>query len=440
MTVLNPLRFSKKLRTKSDEKSKFEMEEVKYHYYLAEFPMNPTYSEIQNANSLRGSEVKKTPLVYSPTFSDLTGSEIYLKAEFQQKTGSFKMRGAYYKIKLLSSDEKKHGVVAASAGNHAQGVAFASSLEKIPCTIVMPKNASPSKVSATKGYGANVILDGINYDESSTKAKEIAQKTGAMMIHAFDDPQIIAAQGVIGLEILEDLPDVDEIYVPIGGGGLAAGVLIAIKEKHPNIKVIGVQSKSFPSMYESLKNGSLTSSGGARTIADGISVKIPGQITFSIIKELIDEIVLVDDSEIIKAMFLLMERMKFVVEPAGVVGLAYLISAKPSPGKKVVVILTGGNVDMYLLGQIVDKGLATMGRLLKLSILLPDRPGAFKEIVDEISAANANIVEVVHDRLSSNINAGSAGVTLSLETQGKEQADKLIEALRKKNVQFSLMT
>ncbi|MFB5628370.1 MAG: threonine ammonia-lyase [Nitrosarchaeum sp.] len=402
--------------------------------------MNPTFDEIENAKSLRGNEVRKTPLVYSPIFSDITGSDVYLKAEFQQKTGSFKIRGAYYKIKSLSSDEKKHGVVAASAGNHAQGVAFASSLEKIPCTIVMPKNASPSKVSATKGYGANVILEGINYDESSAKAKEIAQKTGATMIHAFDDPQIIAAQGVIGLEILEDLPNVDEIYVPIGGGGLAAGVLIAIKEKNPNIKVVGVQSKSFPSMYESLKKGALTSSGGSRTIADGISVKTPGQNTFSIIKELVDEIVLVDDSEIIKAMFLLMERMKFVVEPAGVVGLAYLISAKPSPGKKVVAILTGGNVDMYLLGQIVDKGLAAMGRLLKLTILLPDRPGAFKEIVDEISAANANIVEVVHDRLSSNINAGSAAVTLSLETQGKEQTEKLIDILQKKNIQFNLMT
>ncbi|MFB5637837.1 MAG: threonine/serine dehydratase, partial [Nitrosarchaeum sp.] len=256
--------------------------------------MNPTFDEIENAKSLRGNEVRKTPLVYSPTFSDITGSDVYLKAEFQQKTGSFKIRGAYYKIKSLSSDEKKHGVVAASAGNHAQGVAFASSLEKIPCTIVMPKNASPSKVSATKGYGANVILEGINYDESSAKAKEIAQKTGATMIHAFDDPQIIAAQGVIGLEILEDLPNVDEIYVPIGGGGLAAGVLIAIKEKNPNIKVVGVQSKSFPSMYESLKKGALTSSGGSRTIADGISVKTPGQNTFSIIKELVDEIVLVD--------------------------------------------------------------------------------------------------------------------------------------------------
>ena len=402
--------------------------------------MNPTYDEIVKANLLRGEEIKKTPLIHSPIFSDLSGSDVYLKAEFRQKTGSFKIRGAYYKIKLLSDDEKKYGVIAASAGNHAQGVAYASSLEKIPCTIVMPKNASPAKVAATRGYGANVILEGVNYDESSAKAKKIAQETGATMIHAFDDSQIIAAQGVIGLEILEDLPDVDEVYVPIGGGGLAAGTLIAIKEKNPKIRVIGVQSRSFPSMYESVKKGSVITSGGGRTIADGISVKVPGRLPFEIIKELIDEIVLVDDVEITKVMFLLMERMKFVVEPAGAVSLAYLISKKPAQGKKVIAILAGGNVDMYLLGQIVDKGLAAMGRLLKLSIILPDRPGAFKEIVDEITFANANIVEVVHDRLSSNINAGSAGVTLSLETQGKEQALLLIEALRKKNIQFSLLT
>lgn len=402
--------------------------------------MNPTFDEIKRANSMRGDEIKKTPLIHSPTFSDITESDVYLKAEFRQKTGSFKIRGAYYKIKSLSEDEKKHGVVAASAGNHAQGVALASSLEKIQCTIVMPKNASPAKVAATRGYGANVILEGINYDESSAKAKEIAKETGATMIHAFDDPQIIAAQGVIGLEILEDLPNVDEIYIPIGGGGLVAGTLIAIKEQNPKIKVIGVQSKSFPAMYESVKAGAVTASGGERTIADGISVKVPGQFTFSIIKELIDEIVLVDDTEITKAMFLLMERMKFVVEPAGAASLAYLISKKPAPGKKVVAVLAGGNVDMYLLGQIVDKGLAAMGRLLKLSILLPDRPGAFKDIVDEITLANANIVEVVHDRLSSNVNAGSAAVTMNLETQGKEQADALIEALKKKNVQFTLLT
>ncbi len=416
------------------------MEEVKYLFFLAEIPMNPLYEQIKIADSMRGNVIRKTSLVYSRTFSDLTGSQVYLKTEFLQKTGSFKIRGAYNKIKLLSSEEKKHGVVAASAGNHAQGVAFAAALEQIPCTIVMPTTASPSKILATRGYGVNVILEGINYDEAFVKAKQIAHETGATIIQAFDDPQIIAGQGVVGLEILEDLPDVDEVYVPIGGGGLAAGVLIAIKEKNPNIKVIGIQSKSFPSMYESFKNGKITSCGGGRTIADGLSVKTPGDFTFSVIKDLIDNIVLVDDSEITKAMFLLMERMKFVVEPGGVVGLAHLISVKPSPGKKVVVILSGGNVDMYLLGQIVDKGLATMGRLLKLSILLPDRPGAFKEIVDIISAANANIVEVVHDRLSSNINAGSASVTLSLEIQGIEQSDKLIDELKKKNVNFTLMT
>lgn len=402
--------------------------------------MNPTYDEIVKANSMRGDEIKKTPLIHSPTFSDLTNSDVYLKAEFRQRTGSFKIRGAYYKIKSLSDDEKKYGVVAASAGNHAQGVAFASSLEKIPCTIVMPKNASPAKVAATRGYGAKVVLEGINYDESSAKAKEISKQTGATVIHAFDDPQVIAAQGVIGLEILEQLPDVDEVYLPIGGGGLAAGTLIAIKEKNPNIKIVGVQSKSFPSMYESVKQNSLTESGGEKTIADGISVKVPGKLTFDVIKELIDEIVLVDDTEITKAMFLLMERMKFVVEPAGAASLAYLISKKPSPGKKIVAVLAGGNIDMYLLGQIVDKGLAAMGRLLVLSMELPDRPGIFKEIVDEIALVNANIVEVIHDRLSSQVKAGSVMVTLSLETQGQEQSDQLIKILTEKNIRFNLLT
>jgi threonine dehydratase len=416
------------------------MEEVKYIGKLGTSQMNPTYEDIVQANKMKSDKIRKTPLIYSPTFSMLSESQVFLKSEFQQKTGAFKIRGAYHKIQNLKDQEKQKGVIAASAGNHAQGVAYAANAEKIKCTIVMPKNASPAKVSATKGYGAEVILEGTNYDDASAKAKEIAKKTGAILIHAFDDPEIIAGQGVIGLEILEQMPDVEEIYLPIGGGGLAAGVLIAVKTTHPNVKIIGVQSRSFPSMYESWKKGSITSAGGARTIADGISVKVPGQTTFAIIKNLIDDIVLVDDSDIIKAMFLLMERMKVVIEPAGAVGLAYLISQKPSPGKKVVSILAGGNIDMYLLGQIVDKGLAAMGRLLKISVLLPDRPGAFKEIVDEISAANANIVEVIHDRLSSNIDAGSASVTLSLETAGKEQSDKLIESFQKKNIIFRLLT
>jgi threonine dehydratase len=402
--------------------------------------MKPSYEDGVKANEQRGEEIRKTSLTYSPIFSQLTGSDVYLKCEFQQKTGSFKIRGAYFKIKSLNDEQKKKGVVSASAGNHAQGVAFASSLEKIPCTIVMPKNASPAKVSATRGYGAKVILEGNNYDEAWIKAKEIAKQTGANIVHAFDDPEVIAAQGVIGLEILEDLPNVDEIYVPIGGGGLAAGILLAVKTKNPNIKVIGVQSKAYPAMKNSLDSGKLQTVEGASTIADGISVKRPGQVTFEIIKDLIDDIVLVEDDQIVKTMFLLMERGKMVVEPAGAAGLAYLLEAKPSPGKKVVPILCGGNVDMYLLGQIVSKGLTHMGRLVKLFILLPDKPGALKELVDEIASLSVNIVEVVHDRLSSEISAGSAGVTLSLETEGKKHAEELISHLKNKNINFKILT
>ena len=402
--------------------------------------MSVTYDGIVNAQKAQGDVIRKTSLNFSDTFSQITGSTVYLKNEFEQKTGSFKLRGAHYKIKTLTEDERKNGVVAASAGNHAQGVAFASALEKINCTIVMPKNASPAKVAATKGYGATVVLEGKNYDESWTKAKEIAKTTGATIIHAFDDTQIIAAQGVIGLEIIEQLPNVDEIYVPIGGGGLAAGVLSAIKEKNPNVKIIGVESKSFPSMKNSLESGKLETIDGGFTVADGISVRTPGKQTFEIIKDKIDEIVLVDDDEIIKTMFLLMERSKSVVEPAGAAGLAYLISKKSSPGKIVVPILCGGNVDMYLLGQIVSKGLGTMGRMMKVFILLKDKPGALKEVVDELASLSANIVEVVHDRLSSNVPAGTTGVTLSLETENQEHADQLIEHLKNKQIDFKILT
>ena len=398
-----------------------------------------TYDDVVTAQKIQGDVIRKTSLTFSDTFTQLTGSKVYLKNEFEQKTGSFKLRGAYYKIKTLSEEERGNGVVAASAGNHAQGVAFASALEKIKCTIVMPKNASPAKVAATRGYGATVVLEGKNYDESSAKAREIANATGATIIHAFDDPQIIAAQGVIGLEIIEQLPDVDEIYVPIGGGGLASGVLTAVKSKNPNVKIIGVQSKSFPSMKNSLDSGNIQTVDGGFTIADGISVKTPGKQTFEIIKNQIDEIVLVDDDEIIKTMFLLMERSKCVIEPAGAVGLAYLISKKPSPGKKVVPILCGGNVDMYLLGQIVAKGLATMGRMMKIFILLKDKPGALKEVVDELASLSANIVEVVHDRLSSNVRAGTTGVTLSLETEDQEHTDKIIQHLKEKNIEFKIL-
>jgi len=402
--------------------------------------MSVTYDDVVNAQKAQGDVIRKTSLVFSDTFSQLTGSKVYLKNEFEQKTGSFKLRGAYYKIKNLAEDEKSKGVVAASAGNHAQGVALASAMEKINCTIVMPRNASPAKVAATKEYGAEVVLEGKNYDESWIKAQEIAKTSGAQIIHAFDDPQIIAAQGVIGLEIMEQLPNVDEIYVPIGGGGLAAGILIAVKTKNPNVKIIGVESKSFPSMKNSLDSGKLETVDGGFTVADGISVRTPGKQTFEIIRDMIDKIVLVDDEEIIKTIFLLMERSKIVVEPAGAVGLAYLVSKKPSPGKNVVPILCGGNVDMYLLGQIVSKGLATMGRMMKIFILLKDKPGALKEVVDELASLSANIVEVVHDRLSSDVHAGTTGVTLSLETENQKHTDQLIQHLKDKHIDFKVLT
>ncbi len=402
--------------------------------------MSVTYDNVVNAQKAQGDVIRKTSLVFSDTFSQLTGSKVYLKNEFEQKTGSFKLRGAYYKIKNLAEDEKSKGVVAASAGNHAQGVALASAMEKINCTIVMPRNASPAKVAATKEYGAEVVLEGKNYDESWIKAQEIAKTSGAQIIHAFDDPQIIAAQGVIGLEIMEQLPNVDEIYVPIGGGGLAAGILIAVKTKNPNVKIIGVESKSFPSMKNSLDSGKLETVDGGFTVADGISVRTPGKQTFGIIRDMIDKIVLVDDEEIIKTIFLLMERSKVVVEPAGAAGLAYLVSKKPSPGKNVVPILCGGNVDMYLLGQIVSKGLATMGRMMKIFILLKDKPGALKEVVDELASLSANIVEVVHDRLSSDVHAGTTGVTLSLETENQKHTDQLIQHLKDKHIDFKVLT
>jgi len=402
--------------------------------------MTVTYEDVVKAQQTQNKVIRKTNLEFSETFSKICGANVYLKNEYEQKTGSFKIRGAYYKIKSLTDDEKNKGVVAASAGNHSQGVAFASHIENIPCTIVMPKNASPAKVAATRGYGAKVVLEGTTYDESWAYAKKISEESDSTIIHAFDDSHVIAGQGVIGLEIIEQLPNVDEIYVPIGGGGLAAGIILAVKEKHPHVKIIGVESNAYPAMKKSLENNSLETVNGATTIADGISVKTPGKLTFEIVKQKIDKIVTVDDNEIINAMFLLMERSKAVVEPAGAVALAYILKHNPESGKNVVPILCGGNIDMYLLGQIVSKGLSGMGRMLKISVLIKDKPGALKELVDEISSINVNIVEVIHDRLSSEVNAGSAEVTISLETEDQNQSNELINHLRDKNIEFQVIS
>jgi len=403
-------------------------------------PKIPTIDDIFKARDLFDDSVRKTPLQRSATFSKLIGTNVFLKLESLQMTGSFKVRGAYVKLNTLADEKRKKGVIAASAGNHAQGVAYAASRKGVSCTIVMPKNASPAKIAATRSYGAEVILRGMNYDESWVAAQNIAGKDRTI-IHAFDDEQVIAGQGTIGLEILEDLNDIDQIYLPIGGGGLAAGIAIAVKSRRPDIKIIGVESKAFPAMKQSLMKGSLQKIEAGFTIADGISVKSPGELTYKIASKYLDDIVLVEDSAIVRTMFLLMERMKLVVEPAGAASLAYLLSnGHHDNNTNIVSILSGGNVDMYLLGQVVTKGLMQMGRMLKIFIQLPDKPGALKTVVDGIAELSLNIVEVEHDRLSSNVSAGSAGVYLSLEMENESHANRLIEFLKQKGIEFRVVS
>lgn len=403
----------------------------------------PTLQDIVKAQEILSGTIKRTPLQTSRTFSAIAGKNLFLKLECLQVTGSFKVRGAFVKINKLSKRQADYGVIAASAGNHAQGVAYAAMIKKIPCTIVMPENASPAKVAATRSYGAKVIRRGANYDEAWEATQEIAKAEGSTIIHAFDDPDVIAGQGTIGLELLEDLPNVDAIYVPVGGGGLAAGVAIAVKSRKPNVRIIGVESNAFPAMKESFAKGSLQPTKRGYSIADGIAVKQPGELTYQILRKHLDDIVLIDDASIVKTMFLMMERAKLVAEPAGAASLAYLLSNGTLAGNakdNVATILSGGNVDMYLLGQVVAKGLMQMGRLLKIFILLPDIPGALKSVVDGIAELSVNIVEVDHDRLSAHIPAGTAGVYLSLELENEKHAQRLINFLKQKGIEFKIVS
>jgi threonine dehydratase len=401
----------------------------------------PTIQDIIRAQNLMDKAVvRKTPLLKSSTFSNIARTNIFLKFELFQRTGSFKVRGAYSKINSLTDDQCKSGVVAASAGNHAQGVAYAAQKREIKCSIVMPKNASPAKVAATRSFGANVILSGDTYEESWKTAYSLSRENGYSIIHAFDDPLVIAGQGTIGLELLEDLKDIDKIYLPLGGGGLASGVCIAIKAKRPNVKIIGVESNQFPAMKKSLDEGNLCHINGGFSIADGISVKSPGELTFEICSKYLDDVVTIDDVSIVETMFMLMEREKVVVEPAGAASLAYVLSnGKIKNSQNIISILSGGNIDMYLLGQIVSKGLMQMGRLVKIFIQLPDKPGALKSVVDKIAELSVNIVQVEHDRLSSNVAAGSAGVYLSLELENEKHSRKLLDFLKQEKMVFKVV-
>ena len=390
-----------------------------------------TIADIWEAHKLLKPHLHHTPLEPSRTLHEITGTDIYLKAENMQRSGSFKVRGASFKVSRLSDKERKRGVIAASAGNHAQGVAIAAAQAGIPCTIVMPEAAPLAKVMATQGYGAQVILHGSTYDDAYQHCLELQEKSGAAFVHAFDDPDVIAGQGTLGLEMLSDLPDADALVVPIGGGGLISGIAIAAKALRPNITVIGVQAAGAASTHAALQSGALQTLPSIATIADGIAVKRPGDLTFEIIQQLVDEVVVVEDEAIIGAVLFLMERNKMLIEGAGAVGVAALLSGKLKlPGKKVLVPLTGGNIDINLVGRFIEHGLAAAGRYFVIHTCLVDRPGELMRLLEIIAEMRINVIDVRHQRISSRLPIMQREETLTLETRNRAQCEQLLARLR----------
>ncbi|MDD4168992.1 MAG: threonine ammonia-lyase [Desulfotomaculaceae bacterium] len=389
-----------------------------------------TLEKVFQARECLAGVARHTPLNYSTTFSEMTGQAVYLKLENMQKTGSFKIRGAYNKVMNLSDRDRSRGVIAASAGNHAQGVAYAASKASTRCTVVMPNGAPLSKLMATKGYGAEVILAGSGYDEAYQLASVLQRKSGAAFIHSFEDPDVIAGQGTIAMELLNDLPDVDTVLVPVGGGGLLAGISFVLKNIKPAVRVIGVQAEGAPAMYLSYRKGCLHEIKGTGTFADGIAVSKPGEATFNLLCNYVDDIVTVDDEEIAGAILMLLERAKIVVEGAGAVALAALIYNKTSlKNAKVAVVLSGGNIDVSILSIIIERGLAKSGRYVRLRTVVTDRPGGLLKLLSVVAEAGANVISVSHDRINQNIPLKQAEVQLSLETRNKEHVDQIITGL-----------
>lgn len=403
---------------------------------------NPlTLKDILEARQAIQPFIHRTPLDYSLTFSQLTGGEIYLKMENLQKTGSFKVRGAANKISKLTLQEKQRGVLAASAGNHAQGVAMAASRIGIPSTIVMPESAPLAKVSATEGYGAKVILSGGVYDDAYQKAKELEAETGATFIHAFNDLDVIAGQGTIGLEIVEDLPDLDTILVPIGGGGLIAGIALAIKSLKPDTRIIGVEAAGAACMLEALKIGEPIPLNSANTLADGIAVKCAGDLTFEILEPLIEKIVTVGEEEISTSILTLMERSKSIVEGAGAVALAAALHQELDlAGQKTVLLLSGGNIDVNFLAQIIERGLRRTGRSMTFRTVIPDKPGNLEKLLEGVAEERANVVTVEHSRYDLSVPIRYARIDMTLETQGFEHQARIKCALEQKGYPIQELT
>ncbi|KAB1186739.1 MULTISPECIES: threonine ammonia-lyase [Haloferax] len=389
-------------------------------------------SDVQDARERVEAVARRTPLEYSHTFSDMTGAEVHLKLENFQRTGSFKIRGAMNRITTLSEEEQRAGVVTASAGNHAQGVALAATRAGVDSKIVMPEYAPITKVKATERYGGDVVLHGADYDEAQTKAHELEAAEGRTYVHAFDDEYVMAGQGTIGLEIVEDCPDLDTVVVPIGGGGLISGIATAIKEQHPDVRVVGVQAEQASSAADSLTKGSVQEIDEVDTIADGIAVRRMGDKTFEVIQERVDEVVTVSDEEIAVALMYLLERSKTLVEGAGAVALAALIFEKfdYEADEVIVPALCGGNIDMNTLTTVVMRGLVETGRYLKIRTELKDRPGSLEQLIQIIAEKKANIYAVRHDRTSRKIALNATEVEIDLEMRGPEHVDTLLAALR----------
>ena len=391
-------------------------------------------SEIKQIRDSFSNFVHYTPLVRSNTFSRLCNNNIYLKLENFQRTGSFKIRGAYNKISKLSEDEKKMGIVTASAGNHGQAVALASKIFDINSTVVVPEGAPIVKIEAIKNYNdfGNVVEYGRTYDESYQKALEIKESENKILVPAYNDLDVIKGQATIGLELLEQLPDIDYIFCPIGGGGLISGVSSYIKEKNKDIKVIGVQSENASSMYNSFKKKKITTQELKETICDGIAVKQPGEITFELINKYVDEIVLVSDEEVANAILLLLERSKIFVEAAGAAGLAAILNKKIEvTGKKIAVIISGGNLTPNLLNRIIVKGLIKEGRLLKIKTKIPDYPGSLVNVLNIIAEEKGNITSIIHDRERLELSYKKTEVTIEMETRNFDHIDQILTKLRK---------
>lgn len=391
-----------------------------------------TLQDIKNAKETIKDIVKQTDILESAKLSAMTGANVFYKCENLQKTGSFKVRGACNKIANLTEEEKANGVIASSAGNHAQGVALGAKMTGINSTIVMPATAPLAKVTATKGYGAEVVLNGLVYDDAYAKAVEIQKETGATFLHPFNDKYVIAGQGTIGLEILEQLDGkVDTILCPIGGGGIIAGIAVAAKGINPNIKIVGVQTANIPSMQESMKNGEVTTAFKSTTIADGIAVKTPGDVTFEIINELVDEVVVVEEDEIAQGMLFLMENQKVVAEGAGAVTTAALLSGKyvPKKDENVVCVISGGNVDVNTLYRVIGTALTKEARRYSFNTVIQDKPGGLAELTKIISEYDANILSANLSRSSMGGALGSLTAEMVLETFNHDHIDKLKVAI-----------